>query len=150
MKDLPYASISLNIAETTYVLSAMNMFINNAAPKYGASNDYVNFLTYLVSDCQGIWSDNSWDSYSELYESNLLSNESLVKRAGIDRDSYWTISIVDCDAVILAMQFFSNNIFEQESTDYNQELINKVLLPRFMSMFTTEEWTEYNKEIDIY
>lgn len=150
MKDLPYASISLNIAETTYVLSAINMFINNAAPKYRASNDYVNFLTYLVSDCQGLWSDNSWDSYSELYESNLLSNESLVKRAGIDRDSYWTISIVDCDAVILAMQFFSNNLFEQESTDYNQELINKILLPRFMSMFTTEEWTEYNQAIDIY
>lgn len=150
MTQISYASVSLNIAETTYVVGAINDFIHNAAPRYKASNDYVAFLNSLVSDCQNIWSNDAWDSYGELYESNLLSSESLVKKAGIDGNSYWTISIVDCDAIILAMQFFSNSLMEQQSALYNEELIRKVLMPRFISMFTNEEWANYNQAIDNY
>lgn len=146
METIPVASMAINMAETTYVLSAIKNFISIAAPRYGASEEYVNDLNALADDCMNLWTDEDWDRYDVHQKSDPNS------RGKLD-DAIWTFSIVDCDAMILALQFLSA-IATQDAVEGVPDAaqaardINMSVIPRMANVFSEDEWDSYVAEIE--
>ena len=144
----PSASISLNIAETSFVLHAITRFVDNKDGEYTLSDDFMSSMFDLANDCRSLWSKEEWDVYQYMYHL-----KDYTQKWKVDRKAEWTISILDCDAIVLAMQYMyvsesKKAINGDEKALRQANSIKDVLLPRFSNMFTKREWAYYSSEID--
>lgn len=146
----PKASISLNIAETTFVISAIKTFVKRGGKEYQISDEFSSSLFLLANDCKSMWSEDDWEVYRYMYHLKDFS-----QKWKVDRNEIFTISILDCDAIMLALQFAyvvesKQAIHGDESAEKRAESIKDVLLPRFGNMFSKNEWNFYFSEVDSY
>ena len=133
------ATLAVSMTDAVYVassvshLSAMQQHLN-------MSNDTAEALTSLGSEVIEIWDNDEWMEYAEddSYEGD---------------HRFWTLTIVDADTVILALQMLA----EQASMDAeggNTEAASAArvlftnLIPRFTNLFTRDEWGKYEAEIE--
>lgn len=143
----PKSSVPLNIAETTFVINAISEFLNNQGD-YNLSDEFANSLLGLAKSCRNMWTDEDWDVYEYMYHLRDFS-----QRWKVEGNVEWTISILDCDALILAMQYMYVNeskkaINGNDTALKNANSIKDILIPRFSNMFTKKEWEFYLNEID--
>lgn len=144
----PKSSVSLNIAETSFVLHVIRNFINNDDENYSISDDFYSSFVDLSSSCRNLWSQDEWDVYE--YMCHLRDFR---QKWRVDRKAEWTISILDCDALILAMQHMyvmeSKKVINGDDKALkNANVIKDILIPRFSDMFTKREWEFYAVEVD--
>lgn len=144
----PKSSVSLNIAETSFVLHAISNFVNNDDENYSLSDDFYSSLVELSRNCRSMWSDEEWDVYEYMYHLKDFK-----QKWKVDRKAEWRISILDCDALILAMQHMyvmesKKAINGDDKALKNANAIKDILIPRFSNMFTKHEWEFYAVEID--
>jgi hypothetical protein len=138
----PKSEVTLTIAETTFVTNAISIFVNNNE----VSEEFKQGMMRLLNSCKNLWTEDEWEVYLYMHHLNDWRNKSL-----IDRRSDWKISIVDCDSIILALQFMymsqSKKAIEGDSkADDYANSIKDVMIPRFSNMFSKNEWGYYFSE----
>jgi hypothetical protein len=146
MNEIFVASLAINMAETTYVLGAIKHFVDLAAPRYGVSEGYVNDLNSLAEDCKNLWTDEDWDNY-------IAHQNSEPDARPVLSDALWTFSIVDCDAMILALQFLHTIAVKDASNGIPDSAqaakdISMSLIPRMANVFSEDEWNSYVAEVE--
>lgn len=146
----PKASVYLNIAETTFVINAIKTFVTKGRNEYNISDDFSSSLFLLASDCKNMWSDDEWEAYNYMYHLKDFS-----QKWKVDRNAEFKISMVDCDAIMLALQFAyvcesKSAVRGDDKAEKRAESIKDILLPRFANMFSKNEWKFYFSEVDAY
>jgi len=139
----PKKRVSLNIAETSYVMNAIYELIHQDNKNYQISSNYHQSLLDLFNGCKYLWSDHEWEVYKY-----VVTFEKSQRGWEIDRDAEWEINILDCDSIIFTLQ----HTFMRASKDFINgdkdckrlmEVMSEILIPRFTNTFNDDEWKYY-------
>jgi hypothetical protein len=140
----PKHRVTLNIAETSYVLNSIHgLMTQNEDENYKISNEYHDGLLILFNDCENLWNEDEWEAYKYMTTFNNFN-----RKWEVDRKAEWQINILDCDSIIFTFQY----AFMRASKDFingdnnAQEVIkvmSQILIPRFTNSFSDNEWQYY-------
>lgn len=143
------ASLKVFMSDCSFIVGAVKDFENSNLANYGASEEFVSDLVAIANDCQALWSEDDWHNYREIFFDQPFDES--IPYDDYNHSNYWTVSITDCDSIILALQFLevsARNAYA--SGDINavhaMTTIQDVLIPKFTNLFTHDEWKAYDVE----
>lgn len=144
------ASLEVFMSDCSFIIGAVKDFNNSNIPKHGASNEFVSDLVSIANDCESLWSESEWINYREIFFHQPFDES--IPYEDYNLSNYWTVSITDCDSIILALQFLevsARNAYANGDINaiHAVTAIENNLIPKFTDLFTQDEWKAYDLEV---
>lgn len=148
MSVFTQASLQIYMADCSFIDIAVKNFDYTGADECGASEDFMAGLNEIAERCNNLWDEYKWDEYTEIFAQPYDEDIDYDK---YNLPAYITVSMLECDSIVFSLQYLSTiakesyrNGDEGAGDALNQ--IEAILIPKFVNLFTQEEWDKYDKE----
>jgi hypothetical protein len=140
------ASVRINLLDGIFIRTAITDFLESS--RSDIPDDFYDDMAEIRNNCYSLWSDEEWDTFD-----SRRGDPEMYEDEEINSNRYWTLNMIECDALILAFQFLYVVCKQKQiANEYGAEdavgILANDIIPRFANLFTQDEWERYEGEID--